>query len=186
MLGLLPGLWILLAPMPARAEIRTGHADIQFEATSTLHDFSGSVRSEPFDCRVAWDGPAAIISATATVAVARLDTRHAKRDENMRNMFAAERFPLITGILDAARLEPPFPRQVPLRLTIRGHEQIIPATVESFQMAAGRLRFDLAWPLSLRQSRLSPPVILGFIRVGDTVRLHAQVELEPPADQAPP
>ena len=164
-----------------RADTWQGSAEVRFEATSTLHDFAGTVRTQPFAGLVTLDDSVAILSATASVAVADMDTRHAKRDMNMRKMFAADRFPLVTGVLERARLEPPFPRQVPLRLTIRDHEQTVPAAITDVQSLDGRLRFNLALELSLRQCRLSPPVILGFIRVGDIVQVRLQVELEKPA-----
>lgn len=172
--------------MSAPAETWTGRADVRFQATSTLHDFAGTVRTQPFAGLVTFEDSVAILSATAGVAVADMDTRHAKRDINMRKMFAADRFPLVTGVLEGARLGPPFPRQVPLRLTIRGHEQTVPAAITDVQLLDGRLRFDLALELSLRQCRLSPPVILGFIRVGDIVQVRMQVELEKPAGGDPP
>ena len=169
-----------------RADTWQGSAEVRFEATSTLHDFAGTVRTQPFAGLVTFDDSVAILSATASVAVADMDTRHAKRDMNMRRMFAADRFPLVTGVLDQARLEPPFPRQVPLRLTICDHVQTIPATIVDARLQDGRLRFDLALELSLRECRLSPPVILGFIKVGDLVQVRIQVDMEKPAGADPP
>jgi hypothetical protein len=40
-----------------------------------------------------------LLAGTVTVVVARMDTRHAKRDPNMRRMFDEPRFPFIVGVL---------------------------------------------------------------------------------------
>ena len=180
----LAGLLIGCCASPAKAEVWPGSAEIEFHATSTLHDFSGTVRTDPFDCLVLLDGSAATLGGTATVAVARMDTRHAKRDANMRNMFEAVRFPLITGRVKPARIDPAAPPPVPLHLTIRNRTRTIPATLTGWRLADNRLRFDLDMTLSLREFGLSPPVILGVIRVGDPVSVRIHVELAQPPDAA--
>ena len=58
---------------PAEAEIWQGKADIEFRATSTLHDFSGTVRAQPFAFLAALDGTSATLGGTAAVAVVRSD-----------------------------------------------------------------------------------------------------------------
>lgn len=156
-----------------------GQADIAFQATSTLHDFSGTVQADPFALDLALDGSTATLSVTAAVAVAQMDTRHAKRDENMRKMFDAARFPLVVGALDSARIDTMKKSPVPVRLTIRARTTSIPATIQDWRMENGKIVFTLGMTLSLRDVGLSPPVILGFIRVGDAVPVRVRVELEP-------
>ncbi|MGD9782973.1 MAG: hypothetical protein AB7V14_12620, partial [Kiritimatiellia bacterium] len=54
----------------APAEIWTGTAAIEFEATSTLHDFTGTAPVEPFPVSVVQEGDFALLEGTAAVAVA--------------------------------------------------------------------------------------------------------------------
>ena len=183
---ILAGMLVTAGTASAETNVWQGQAEIEFHATSTLHDFSGTVRAQSFTILLAMDGPAATLGGTAQVAVAQMDTRHAKRDANMRKMFEAVRFPLITGVVGPIRIEPATRPQLPLLLTIRDRTQTVPATLADWRMENGILRFDLDLVLSLKKSGLSPPVILGFIRVGDAVPVRIRVELRQPSDAAAP
>ncbi len=162
----------------ARAEVWSGKAHIEFQATSTLHDFSGTVQTEPFQFIVDPDGTWVTLAATASVAVAHMNTQHAKRDENMRKMFDAARFPSIRGEIDSIRVNPTLQPEIPLRLTMLNRTQVIPATLRNWRLENGLLHVDLAMTISLQKSGLSPPVILGFIKVGDTVDVLIHIELK--------
>lgn len=167
----------------ASGEIWRGTADIEFRGTSTLHDFSGTARTEPFSILVETDGLAATLGGTAAVAVARMNTRHAKRDENMRAMFEAERHPFVVGALESARIDTGRESSVPLQLTIRDRTTPVPATIRNWRTENGAIRFGLDLTLSLRAIGLSPPVLLGILKVGDAVSVHADVVMEkPPAN----
>ena len=178
---ILAGVLMVAETRSAQAEVWQGQAEIEFHATSTLHDFSGTVRAQPFSVLLAVDEPTATLGGTAQVAVAQMDTRHAKRDANMRKMFDAARFPLITGAVGPIRIDPASRTPVPLLLTIRDRTQTVPATLADWRMENGILRFELDMVLSLRKCGLSPPVLLGFIKVGDAVSVRIRVELEQPA-----
>ncbi|HRT06178.1 MAG TPA: YceI family protein [Kiritimatiellia bacterium] len=167
---------------PADAEVCSGTAEIEFDATSTLHDFTGTAPAEAFVLEMEWDGSGATLGGTATVAVAKMDTRHAKRDENLRKMFAADRYPLVSGALPLTRIDlAETPASLPIQLTIRDRTRTVAAFLSNWQPAGDRCRFDLAMTLSLREFGLEPPVLLGFIRVGDAVAVRAHVALERPA-----
>ena len=184
---LLAGSLMVAQIAAAAVEDWPGRAEIEFQATSTLHDFSGTVRTEPFHALVDLDGAVATLGGTAVVAVAQMDTRHLKRDENMRAMFEAVRFPLITGILEPTRIDPATPAPVPLRLQIRDRTQTVPVTLADWQVKADRIQFDLTMVLSLEKFGLKPPVLLGFIKVGDSVAVRIRGALEkPPAPAATP
>ncbi|NCD22658.1 MAG: YceI family protein [Spartobacteria bacterium] len=174
---ILPGVLLASRAQPARTEVWQGKADIEFQGTSTLHDFSGTVRTRPFTLVGTLDESAATLGGTATVAVAEMDTRHAKRDENMRKMFAADRFPLLAGVLNPIRFEPAARPELPLHLTIRDQTQTVPATLTRWQRESETLQFDLNMVLSPRALGLSPPVLMGFIRVGDAVSVRIRAEL---------
>jgi polyisoprenoid-binding protein YceI len=175
-------LWASACGSSSIAEVWRGEADIEFQGTSTLHDFSGTARTEPFFLLVETDGAAATLGGTASVAVARMDTRQAKRDANLRAMFEVDRHPFVAGVLESARIDTDRDSSVPLKLTIRGRTTRVPATIRNWRKENGAVRFDLDMTLSLREIGLSPPVLLGFIKVGDAVPVHARVALE----QAPP
>ena len=176
--------WLLIrCLLPAQAEVWRGQAEIEFQATSTLHNFSGTAQTNPFACRVDRDGTVTVLACTAHVAVAGMDTRHTKRDINMRRMFAADRHPAVIGVMDPIRVDPDdLSLPVPIHLTIREQTFTVPATLSDWQQTGTDLRFDLSLTLSLRLSGLVPPVILGFIRVGDAVQVRIRVKLESPLD----
>lgn len=182
---MLASLLAACAAAPTPAAIWQGQAEIEFQATSTLHDFSGTARTEPFTVLATPDGAIATLGGTATVAVAQMVTRHAKRDENMRKMFEAQRFPLVAGVVEPIRFDPASQPQIPLLLTIRGRTQTVPAILENWRMEKNRLRFELSMTLSLRKSGLSPPVLFGLIRVGDAVSVRVRAELEKSTRPAP-
>lgn len=175
---LLAGFLAFAAGSVPAAELRRGSAEIEFQGTSTLHDFSGAAKTEPFDVLVEPDNGALIVSGTATVAVARFDTRHARRDENMRKMFDSARFPFATGALVSARIEPARDSSATLALTVRDRTIRVPATIRNGRTEDGAIRFDLDLVLSLREIGLAPPVLLGVIRVGDRVPVRVRVALE--------
>ncbi len=171
----------------AVAETWTGAAEVEFDATSTLHDFTGTAPVEPFEVSLVQDGSFASLGGTASVVVAKMDTRHAKRDANLRTMFAAERYPLAIGALPSTRIDMAAPpASLPLHLTIRGRTRAVPAALSNWQLADGHCRFNLAITLSLREFGLEPPVLLGFIRVGDAVAVRARVALDGPVEAGQP
>lgn len=171
----------------APAEVWTGTAEIEFDATSTLHDFSGTAPVAPFPVSVVQEGNSATLGGTATVAVAQLDTRHAKRDANLRKMFAAERYPLAVGTVPPVRIDRNSPpATLPIQLAIRDRVRTMAAALSNWEAAENSLRFELAMTLSLREFGLEPPVLLGFIRVGDAVAVRARVALERPPAVDPP
>lgn len=171
-------MWGLAMAATARGQACQGTAAIEFQATSTLHDFSGTAAVEPFTFLATLEGPAVILSGTATVAVAKMDTRHAKRDANLRKMFAADQFPLVVGEIDSMRINPAHPQAIPIKLTVRDQPSVAWATLENWAQDENGLRFELKMTLSLRELGLSPPVILGFIKVGDAVSVNVKARLE--------
>lgn len=172
------GLAIFGLASSACAENWRGEAEITFEETSTLHDFSGSAKTDPFALSVVLDGTQATLGGTATVAVARLDTRHARRDENMRKMFDSARFPLAVGVWENIHIDTRKDSPASLDLTIRGRTTTVPAQIRNWRMENESLRFDGELTLSLGEIGLSPPVLLGFIRVGDAVKVRVRAALE--------
>jgi len=163
-----------------------GHCEIRFSGSSTLHDFSGEVRSRPFELGAVVDeiGGPAWWSGSVEVAVAEMDTGIARRDRKMRAMFDADRFPLIVAsfpnvggaTLAAARSggEP----DLAFDLTIRDVKRPVVAKVSNWTEEAERSSFDVDFELSLEAFGLEVPPVLGLLRVGDAVGVHAHVILD--------
>jgi len=167
---------LAFAASPAYADQIEGHAIIQFNATSTLHDFEGSVAPFAFalvaDERGRW-------SAEVDVPAAALQTGNASRDDNMRSMLDAETFPLIHGSFH--NIDPDSVRrlgELPFVLRIRSVSRPIRAEVVDWvQVNDNKLQFDVHFPISLADFSLEAPSFL-FIRVGDTVQLTVHVTVQ--------
>lgn len=186
---LLIATWSLLFT-PAMAMELQGECKVRFTGSSTLHDFEGTGSCEPFVLRtVETAGAEAIVPETIlTVTVAGMQTGNSSRDQKMREMFGADRYPLIAGVLggspvaelrqqlhDAARGT----RSFPLRLRIRDVEAPTVGRVTQLVDNAQGLNFDLEFPVSLAAYRLEPPSVLGLIRVADEVRVKVSLHLAP-------
>jgi len=175
---------------PAGALELSGECQVQFTGESTLHDFSGSGTCEPFALQVreAAGGKAILPDAILAVPVSGMQTGNTSRDKKMREMFAADRFPRIAGILgggsvadlrqqlhEAARGA----RTFPLRLRIRDVEAPVPARVTHLVDTPKTFSFDLEFPVSLKAFQLEAPSVVGLIRVADEVRVKVSLHLAP-------
>ena len=167
------------ADAPASGTIR-GACDVAFLVTSTLHDFPGSARCLPFAAVLARDagGRQAIPSVEVDVPVEGMDTRNKSRDVQMREMFRSERFPRIRAAahdVDVERLRVEMGKgregnaSIDLLLRIRDVERKVRATASNLKESGERVSFDLEFPVSLKEFDLTPPSVLGIIRVGDKV-----------------
>ncbi|HPG00564.1 MAG TPA: YceI family protein [Kiritimatiellia bacterium] len=163
------------------AEAWRGEADIEFSGTSTLHDFEGNVKADPFIANVSIDGKTATLGGTVVVAVVQMNTGHSKRDANMRKMFDSLHFPRIVGVVDPVQIDTGAARlRVPMKLTIRDQTQTVSAKIKGWKTDGNSVQFELEMTLSLKESGLVPPTILGIIRVGDAVPVRAHVVLKGP------
>lgn len=194
---------LLFLAAPALAVELQGGCRVHFTGSSTLHDFDGTGSCEPFVLKLAEpvDGAAMLPEIVLTVAVAGMQTGNASRDQKMREMFGADRFPRIAGIIggappevlrrqlhDAARGAQTFP----LRLRIREVELTAPARVTQLIDDPKGVSFDLEFPVSLAAYRLEAPSVLGLIRVADAVKVKVTLQLAPlptpwqPTEMQPP
>lgn len=162
----------------------SGTSNISFDGTSTLHDWGGKVAAKPFATIVTTDaaGNPTKVEATVIVEVAKMDTAEAKRDENMRKAMHATDHPLITGVIDtpfsAIRQGDAAPATLPLKLTMLGKTQTITGRISHWKHQGDKASFDLDFDLSLKKSDIKVPSVLLFIRVGDTIKVHAAVSLK--------
>lgn len=174
----------------AAADGLKGNCDVRFLATSTLHDFTGTARCQPFTVTLAAGaaGRQVIPGVEIAVPVAEMDTENRKRDKQMRDMFQGDRFPLIRAVL--GNLDPDDIRQdmrkgpsgkgtVEFTLRIRDIEHRIRAVIRNLRETPGRVSFDAEFPVSLKEYDLKPPApFFGAIRVGDTVTVNVAFRLE--------
>jgi hypothetical protein len=146
-------------------------ADISFRGTSTLHDFEGSVESQPFVLLLSTNS----WSAQAEVLGSQMTTANEKRDRNMWNMLSTSMHPRLAGLVTNAPLPIGSETNVTLALRIRDRQFELPVQITEWSETAETIRFHASWEVSLKQYNLKPPSVLGVIRVGDTVRLDAEV-----------
>ncbi|MBM4385967.1 MAG: YceI family protein [Deltaproteobacteria bacterium] len=152
-----------------------------------MHDFEGTA-----PCAVLTiESPDASgrYGARAEVAVTAMKTGISARDKRMREMFDAKRFPTIVAAfsnVDPAALR--VQKALPFRITIHGRERQATAVIERFSETDGREAHIVAsFDLSLKDFALEAPVAMGFIRVGDLVKVTVSVDLKAlPAGSAAP
>lgn len=169
---------VLLAASPmARAAGRVqGTLNITFSGTSTLHGFSGSVAATTVSVEQGADG---LWSADVTVPVASMNTKDAKRDENLRSMLDETHYPIIRGRFEAIDpVEVQRSGAVAFLLTIRTVEQPMQASVRHWQQTEDRVSFEAEFDVSLQAFHLTAPTALLFIRVGDAVHVTVRVTLQ--------
>ena len=157
-------------------------ARIRFQATSTLHDFEGTVRSQPFVLVLSSNS----WSAEANVLGSEMTTAHDGRDKNMKKMLETNQHPRLTGAVRDAAIPTATATKVSCTLRIRDRSFELPVTISDWSETAEAVRFQATWKLSLKQYQLKPPSVLGVIRVGDEVRLVAQVTARKPAPATVP
>ena len=175
----------LLHTSPAdTTTIWKGAAAIQFNGTSTLHDWSGTVSAQPFLTTVLMDGSSQPTSLKARVEVKAvdMDTKEPKRDENMRKAMRVVDFPLVAGDFDTsfAALSPGsgmVPQKLPFQISIMGKQQKVEGLVSNWKQKEDKASFDVDFDLSLKASGIQVPSVMLVIRVGDTVKVHVNVTL---------
>jgi len=175
-MGLLCGL--LIVGITRGGEVSDAHlkswpatATIRFAATSTLHDFGGELSAQPFTLLISngnW-------SAEADVLAGQMNTANEKRDRSMYQMMDTNNHPRLHGIVAWTPIPTTVGTNVTLNLTIRESKADLPVRVTDWKETAEEIRFHAAWEVSLKQFALKPPSVLGVIRVGDRVKLNADI-----------
>jgi len=152
-------------------------ARVRFAATSTLHNFGGELAAQPFTLVISngtW-------SVEADVLASLMKTGSAGRDRSMYKMMNTNSYRQLHGSVVRAPLPTTSGTNVTLNLKIRDRKIDLPVRVTDWQETAGAIRFHAAWEVSLKQYGLEPSSVMGVIRVGDPVRLDADVTAQKPA-----
>lgn len=165
-----------------------GACAVTFDGKSTLHNFTGKVKSEPFVVKIKnVDDPAkASASSTVTVKVENMGTDNEKRDKAMRKSLDATTYPEIqVSIADlvpqATQPQPggdfPAPTVIPFALSLKGKTQQLTGAVSNWKYGADRISFTVRFPVSLKASGIKPPSVLGIVKVDDTIEVSADLTL---------
>jgi hypothetical protein len=88
--------------------------------------------------------------------------------------------PLIVGKIDAKFSEiaaASTPTKLPIELNLLGKPQNVTGTISNWKLNGRKASFELDFPVSMKDSGISVPAVLLFIRVGDGVQVHASVTL---------
>ena len=102
-------------------------------------------------------------------------TGNEKRDRNMHQMLKTNAFPNIHGAVGGAPVPASAGTNVNLTLKIRDKTRVLPVRITAWTETAQEIKFRADWELSLKEYGLKPPSVIGVIRVGDRVKLEADV-----------
>jgi hypothetical protein len=177
---------LLLAAEAASALEVAGRCSVRFFGSSTLHDFEGTAPC----ALLAIDAPdrSGRYAARAEVAIAEMKTGNDSRDKRMRQMFEAKRFPRIFATfasIDPAALRARQAGALTFQLAMHGVERAVTPTLESFsEVPNTSARFQASFALSLKDFGMEAPVVMGFLRVDDAVRVVVTVDLTAKNDAA--
>jgi len=173
-----------------RYEIDPANSTIGFDGTSPLHNFSGKTHAITGDLRADRADIGHLAGGAVWIDVRTLDTGNNSRDEEMRDLLGAKKFPQIAFGLDSVqgqlvkgRLE--YTAQG--RFTIKGVEKphlvkfhidpVAPAKGEPEHMlrVLGELRLDMT------EHGVKPPGVL-ITKVSDELRIWLDLRLRPMPD----
>jgi len=181
--------FLLVFAASARAGEIKGTCFLRFVGVSTLHDFTGTVRCQPFSADLVRspDGETRIPHVEVDVQVREMDTGNHTRDGQMREMFQSDRYPVIHGTvreIDVDGIRREIGKEgggkafFDLTLGIRDVERTIHAAVTNFREEGRRVGFDVEFPVSLTDYGLKAPSFLGIFRVRDKITVTGNVRLE--------
>lgn len=162
-------------------ETLAGTCQIRFVGESTLHDFTGTAPLQPFTVNAVPD--ATTYRGIVRVPVALLDTDNSWRDDKLRDLFEAERYPDIVASFES--IDPKLARPVtdgptgtlPFHLRIRDVERPVQAALSNWSETASHVAFDAKFTVSLAQFNLQAPSVAGLVRVDDSVEVVVHVDL---------
>lgn len=171
------------------AEKWSGTCAITFSGKSTLHDFAGSVQSEPFTATISNPGDTsqAGISGRVVVKAAKMDTENKKRDVKMHEAMEVSTYPgIVAEVADwtfaaagsAGDGSPPHPAAIPFTLAIKGKKQQLRGTVADWSATGNAITCTISFPVSLKTSGITVPTVLGLVKVDDQIQVKAKLALK--------
>lgn len=194
----------LIKPLPllaavifvsAPASLHAGENDwagtcrVTFSGESTLHDFTGTVDAEPFTVSISsmTDLEKAKASSHVVVKAADMDTGNKKRDVEMRKCLDAATYPEIVvdfTDLPVSATKPvseeagPRPTVVPFTMSLKGREHKMTGSISNWSNKGDEVDCVVTFPVSLSASGITPPGVLGVIKVKDEIKVSAAIHLK--------
>ncbi|WFB36687.1 YceI family protein [Kiritimatiellota bacterium B12222] len=162
------------------AENLTATAHIQFDGTSTLHDFTGKAEAEAPARWIPRAQGATLNIPEIIVDVTTLSTDHKKRDKNMLKMLDPVTYPTIIGKIEAWQLSSQKASEQIFTLRIQETTLELPVTVGAYTETPEGISIPCQFTLSLKAFDLKRPSVLGLIKVGDEVTLNIEALLRKP------
>ncbi len=166
-----------------------GNCNITFSGSSTLHNFKGSVKAEPFTVTISdlTDKAKANASGKVVVKATKMDTGNKKRDTNMNTSMATKTYPNI--VVDIAKLKASAtkpvtsgavlrPTVVPFTLSLKGKTHQKVGKVTDWSYSNGNISLTVTFPVSLKASGIKVPSVLGVVKVADEIQVSAKVSLK--------
>lgn len=160
-----------------RLEIVPSLSRVGFDATSTLHDFSGTTSEVAGELTACLARPAEECRGEIRVQAAALVTGEAERDAEMRKALDVAAAPSLRFVWEAFALESLDAGAQRLtgtargQLTIRGTTRPFALPVRVSVDASSRVVIEGEGPLSLADFGVETPSKLGLIKVADEVRI---------------
>lgn len=175
----------------AQTEKWSGSCEVTFSGASTLHDFSGKVTSEPFTVAVSgFDEPtSARVTCKVIVKAKGMDTGNEKRDEAMYKSLDVVTYPEIVvdiSELKAAETQPvtdgnlPRPTVIPFTMSLKGKTHQLNGSVSDWTYDGRTVACTVSFPVSLNDSGVKPPSVLGVVKVKDEIKVSAHLRLKRP------
>jgi len=157
----------------------TGSTDVEFQGSSNLHPFEGTVSDVPLEVTLAGD----VLNMKTQVTIRDMTTDNKKRDKDMWSMFKVADYPAMkvsvtNASYAAARPQGEKPGSLPVKLTVAGKTVEVKGTTVNLKETASGGSFDLKLALSLKEMGLEAPVaMLGALKVHDRVNVVCHVTL---------
>jgi hypothetical protein len=167
----------------------SGTCRVTFSGESTLHNFTGTVDAEPFTVSIssASDLANATASSHVVVKAAGMNSDNKKRDKEMYKCMEVTTYPEIIVDLDklpVAETKPaldgpvPRPTVIPFTMTLKGKEHQMTGTVSNWSFKDESVDCVVSFPVSLEKSGITPPSVLGLVKMKDEIKVTAVLHLK--------
>lgn len=167
----------------------SGTCRVTFSGESTLHNFTGKVDSEPFTVSISQTQDLANAKASSHVVVkaAGMNSDNKKRDKEMHKCMEVTTYPeIIVDLSDLPvsetkpALDGPVPRPtvIPFTMTLKGKPQQVTGTVSNWSFNGESVDCVVSFPVSLEKSGITPPNVLGLVKVKDEIQVTAVLHLK--------
>ena len=167
----------------------SGTCRVTFSGKSTLHDFSGTVDAEPFTVSISSASDLANAKASSHVVVkaAGMNSDNKNRDKEMHKCMDVTTHPeILVDLKDlpvsdtkpALDGQVPRPTVIPFTMTLKGKKHQVTGTVSNWSFKGESVDCVVSFPVSLSKSGITPPNVLGLVKVKDEIQVTAKLHLK--------